>query len=144
MAGSEIDRLAPASPAADDTELSDVLDRAVAKLSPADRTAVIMRFLDGRSSEDIAAALHLTPEAARKRVERAVVKLQEILSRFGVTTAAPGADRIPCISRDRDLAAAGRRIRPGNHRSRIGRNRLESPPPARAAPALLQKELSWR
>jgi RNA polymerase sigma factor (sigma-70 family) len=89
MAGSEIHRWKNAAPAAADAELSDVLDRAVAKLSPADRTAVIMRFLEGRSSEDIAAALHLTPEAARKRVERAVVKLQEILSRFGVTTAAP-------------------------------------------------------
>jgi RNA polymerase sigma factor (sigma-70 family) len=74
---------------AEDAELSAVLDRAVARLSSTDRAAVIMRYFEGKTAEDVAIALHVTPEAARKRVERAVMKLQEILAGLGVTTATP-------------------------------------------------------
>ena len=71
------------------SELSATLDRAVARLSPPDRAAVVMRFFEGRSAEEVAAALQVSPDAARKRVDRAVEKLGAILSRLGVTTATP-------------------------------------------------------
>jgi RNA polymerase sigma factor (sigma-70 family) len=70
-------------------KLSAVVDRAVAKLSAPDRTAVIMRFFAGKSVEEVAGALKVTPEAARKRTERAVTKLRDILRRMGVSTATP-------------------------------------------------------
>ncbi len=68
-------------------ELAETIDRAVGKLSAADRTAVIMRFFADKSVAEIAAALNTTPDAARKRVERALVKLQTIVRRLGVSSA---------------------------------------------------------
>ncbi len=70
-------------------ELSAILDQAVAKLSAVDRAAVILRYFEGKSAEDVAIALQVTPQAATKRVQRAVAKLQKILARLGVTTATP-------------------------------------------------------
>src|ERR1019366_6259538 len=72
-----------------DEELSSVVDEAIGKLSRKDQTAVIMRFLTGKSHEEVGVALHLGPEAARKRVERALQKLRTILLSKGVDTATP-------------------------------------------------------
>ena len=77
------------STATENAELAAALDQAVAKLSPADREAVVLRFFAGKNADDIAAVLHVSPDAARKRIERAVVKLQKILSGLGVSTSAP-------------------------------------------------------
>jgi hypothetical protein len=73
----------------EDAELASVLDQAVARLPSTDRAAVIMRYFEGKSADDVATALRITPDAARKRIERALAKLQSILSHLGVTTATP-------------------------------------------------------
>ncbi|MBC7782543.1 MAG: sigma-70 family RNA polymerase sigma factor, partial [Burkholderiales bacterium] len=60
------------------------LDAALVSLSEADRSAVVLRFLQDHSFSEIAQVLKTTEEAARKRVTRALQKLQVYLSRNGV------------------------------------------------------------
>ena len=52
-----------------------LIDEALHTLSATDREAVLLRFFQGRPFAEIGAALRLTEEAARKRVERALEKL---------------------------------------------------------------------
>ena len=60
----------------------DRYERALAQLKPADREAIILRLELGFSYEEVAAALNKpTVGAARKMLERAVVRLAEIMAR---------------------------------------------------------------
>lgn len=69
---------------ADWARLKPVLDDAMDHLAPDDREAVLLRFFQGQPFADIGATLHLTEDAARKRVDRALDKLRELLSRRGI------------------------------------------------------------
>jgi RNA polymerase sigma factor (sigma-70 family) len=66
--------------------LRPLLDEAMGELNEEDRDAVALRFFEGRAFAEIGAALRLTEDAARKRVERALGKLHQLLSRRGVTS----------------------------------------------------------
>src|SRR5262245_26211151 len=66
-------------------ELAPQLDVAVQSLGEEDRSAVLLRFYQQKSHADVAAALGVSEEAARKRVSRAVAKLRETLLSRGVT-----------------------------------------------------------
>src|SRR5215212_330770 len=59
------------------------LDAALASLREADRKAVLLRFYEHKTFDEIAAILGTAEEAARKRVSRAVEKLRGY---FGVST----------------------------------------------------------
>ncbi|MDB5325669.1 MAG: hypothetical protein JWM57_1238 [Phycisphaerales bacterium] len=65
-------------------DLAPMLDDAVASLSPADREAILLRFYRQLTYVEIGDALHLSEDAARKRVDRAVEKLRGTLNRRGV------------------------------------------------------------
>ena len=65
-------------------ELQPVLDAALAELSDADRDAVVLRFLAGRSLAEVGATLGANEDAAQKRVSRALEKLREAFRRRGV------------------------------------------------------------
>jgi RNA polymerase sigma factor (sigma-70 family) len=80
-------RDAEGSPAtvAEDEKLTPSLDEALAKLGAIDRSAVTMRFLQGRSFREVATSLGVSEEAAQKRVARAVKKLRDWFARRGVT-----------------------------------------------------------
>ncbi|PYJ59175.1 MAG: hypothetical protein DME24_13740, partial [Verrucomicrobia bacterium] len=65
-----------------------VLDDVMHELNPEDRTAVVLRFFEGRSLKEVGAALGLTENAARKRVERSLEKLHDLLSQRGVKSTA--------------------------------------------------------
>jgi RNA polymerase sigma factor (sigma-70 family) len=69
-------------------EMAPHLDLAVQALSDEDRSAVLLRFYQQKSHADVAAALGVSEEAARKRVSRAVTKLREALLRRGVAAPA--------------------------------------------------------
>lgn len=69
-------------------QVGPMLDEAVAKLKPEDRDALALRYFQGRSVADVAAALGVSPEAAQKRVTRAVERLRELFARRGVRTSA--------------------------------------------------------
>lgn len=72
-------------------ELAPLLDEAVAKLSKTDREAILLRFYRQLPYAEMASALAIGEDAARKRVDRAVERLRGTLGRRGVTSAAGAA-----------------------------------------------------
>jgi RNA polymerase sigma factor (sigma-70 family) len=65
-------------------QIPPLLDEALSRLSEVDRTAVVLRFLQGKSFAQVAAATGTTEEAARKRVARAVEKLRIVFMARGM------------------------------------------------------------
>jgi uncharacterized protein (TIGR03435 family) len=55
-------------------------------LSEKDHDAIVLRFFDGKSMREIGAALGANEETAKKRVNRAVQKLQKFFLKRGVTS----------------------------------------------------------
>ena len=77
------------NPSARDAEwsrLRPVLDVAIKELSPEDRDAILLRFFEGHAFGVIGARFHLTENAARMRVERALDKLRAQLTRLGINS----------------------------------------------------------
>ena len=64
------------------------LDAALADLAAADRDAILLRYFENKSAQQMADLLGIAPEAAQKRVTRAVERLREKLDRRGIPTAA--------------------------------------------------------
>ncbi len=65
-----------------------VLDDVMHELNDEDRTAVVLRFFEGRSLKEVGTAIGLTENAARMRVERSLEKLHGLLSRRGINSTA--------------------------------------------------------
>ncbi|HZF02537.1 MAG TPA: sigma-70 family RNA polymerase sigma factor, partial [Methylomirabilota bacterium] len=68
------------------TQIAPLLDAAMAGLNETDRTAVVLRFFDGKSMNEVGAALGANEDAAKKRVNRAVEKLRKFFLKRGVTS----------------------------------------------------------
>lgn len=64
--------------------IAPLLDSAVAALNEKDRRAVVLRFYEGRNLRDVGEAFGTSEEAAKKRVARALEKLQRYFSRRGI------------------------------------------------------------
>jgi RNA polymerase sigma factor (sigma-70 family) len=64
--------------------LQPVLDGALDELNDTDRTAVLLRYFDNRPFADIGAALRLSEDAARMRVDRALDRLRALLAKRGI------------------------------------------------------------
>lgn len=62
-------------------QLRPVLDDAMQQLSEPDRDAVLLRFFEGRSLDEVGRSLGVTADAAQKRVSRALDRLRETLVR---------------------------------------------------------------
>jgi hypothetical protein len=62
-----------------------LLDEALDRMGREDRDALLLRFFEQRSLQEVGAALGINEDAARKRVSRALEKLRAILSRRGAT-----------------------------------------------------------
>ena len=75
-------------PPADWNQLRPVLEDAMHELDDQDRHAVLLRYFQNKTLNEVGAALNLTENAARMRVERALDKLRGKLARRGVTTTA--------------------------------------------------------
>jgi uncharacterized protein (TIGR03435 family) len=69
-------------------EVAPFLDEGMAKLNARDRDAVVLRFFQNKSLNEVAAALGLQERAAQKRVARAVERLRGFFARRGVTVTA--------------------------------------------------------
>ena len=76
--------------ASNDDELLAHLDAALARLRDVDRQAVALRYLQDRSLEDISRALGISEEAARKRIDRAILKLRSYFVRHGLAATPAG------------------------------------------------------
>ena len=61
-------------------ELLEKIDAALAALNPKDRTAIAMRYLQQCPMSEVAQALGLAEEAAKKRVSRALERLRILLA----------------------------------------------------------------
>lgn len=78
--------VAPDTPPTDWDRVRPVLDDALRALGETDREAVLLRFFERRAFADIGAALNLSDDAARMRVDRALGKLRDLLGRRGITS----------------------------------------------------------
>ncbi len=81
-----MEQLAQDSPDPDWNRLRPVLDEVLNDLAEQDRDAILLRFFDNQPFAEIGAKLHLTENAARMRVERALEKMHAALTRRGVTS----------------------------------------------------------
>lgn len=70
--------------------LRPVLDETLDELREADREAVLLRFLENRPFAEIGKRLRLSENAARMRVERALVQLRHRLAKRGINSTAAG------------------------------------------------------
>jgi RNA polymerase sigma factor (sigma-70 family) len=66
-------------------EMAPLLDEAIEELGAEDRRAILLRFFEQRDFPSLGQLLGSTEEAARKRVSRALEKLQLLLKHRGVT-----------------------------------------------------------
>ena len=84
-------------PMTDEDEMTPTLDQALARLGHADRSAVAMRFLQGRSMREVGDAMGTSEAAAQKRVMRAVDKLRTFFAARGITM--PSGDMLERLAR---------------------------------------------
>lgn len=73
-------------PAPDWSRLEPVIDTLIDELPEIDRRAVVMRFYEKRSHGAIGAALGLSGDATRKRLDRALDRLRGLLAKRGIVT----------------------------------------------------------
>ena len=66
-------------------EIAPLLDDAMGKLGETDRNVLVLRFFEGRTNAETAAALGLAEGAVQKRVQRALEKLRASFAKQGVT-----------------------------------------------------------
>ncbi len=64
------------------------INQAVAKLSPGEREAILLRYWDNLRLAEVGASLGVTEEAARKRITRALTRLRTQLEHQGVALGA--------------------------------------------------------
>ena len=80
-------------------QLSPLLDEAMARLRDKDRDAIVLRFFENKSLQEVGAALGLEERAAQKRVARGLEKLRDFFAKRGVDSTATGiAERISANS----------------------------------------------
>jgi RNA polymerase sigma factor (sigma-70 family) len=65
-------------------QMSPLLEEAMLRLGQTDRDAVVLRFFEGRSLNEVGTALGTSEDAAKKRVNRAVEKLRGLFAKGGV------------------------------------------------------------
>ena len=76
------------APEPDWEKLRPTLDDAMHELKEVDREAILLRYFENRPFVEIGEKFGLNENAARMRVDRALEKLRDILTKRGVTTAA--------------------------------------------------------
>ena len=80
----EMSRIAGATQTEPAETLSGIIDDAIASLSRADRDAIVLRFLEGRETDEVAGRLGVSADAARQRISRAIGSLRKYLRRRGI------------------------------------------------------------
>jgi RNA polymerase sigma factor (sigma-70 family) len=75
------------APEADWGKIRPALDEVMHELKEADREAILLRYFENQPFLQVGAKLGLNENAARMRVERALEKLRDTLTKRGITTA---------------------------------------------------------
>ena len=65
-------------------QMSPLLEEAMLRLGQADRDALLLRFFEGYTLNEVSTALGMSEEAAKKRVNRAVEKLRRFFTKRGI------------------------------------------------------------
>jgi len=78
------------SPDAAWEDISPLLDAALGALSAVDRDVLLLRYFERKSAREMAQTLGTSQEAAQKRVNRAIVRLRDLLAKRGVAAGASG------------------------------------------------------
>lgn len=89
-------------PAPED-DRSDLLDEILLSLAETDRAVLLLRYVEGRSHEEVAEALGISRAAAQKRSERAMARLRAVFH-HGIGTGALTAVLAPPVADAADLA----------------------------------------
>src|SRR5262249_301188 len=71
-------------------QISPQLDAALGELNEPDREALLLRYFERKSAEEMAQVLGVSDEAAQKRVTRAIDRLRDVFTKRGVTVGASG------------------------------------------------------
>jgi RNA polymerase sigma factor (sigma-70 family) len=80
-------------------QLSPLLDEAMTRLRDKDRDAIVLRFFENKSLQEVGAALGLEERAAQKRVARSLEKLRAFFAKRGVDSTVTGiAEKISANS----------------------------------------------
>ncbi len=85
-----MNELLAAEPNAVWEHIAPLLDTALGELSDADRDALLLRYFERKSANEMAATLGISDEAAQKRVNRAVERLRGLFANRGITVGASG------------------------------------------------------
>lgn len=83
-----MNELISSAPDASWEQIAPQLDAALGELSEADRDAVMLRYFQRKSAEEMGEVLGVSAEAAQKRVSRAVDRLRDVLARNGASVGA--------------------------------------------------------
>jgi RNA polymerase sigma factor (sigma-70 family) len=98
----EAARMIASPPLSADSPMEDLephLHDAIARLSAADRNAIVLRYLEGHAIGDVAIALGTSENSARQRVFRAVARLRKYFLDAGVpTTVAALTTRLEAVT----------------------------------------------
>lgn len=70
--------------APDAAEMVEMVDRHLMKLDESSRNALVLRYIEEKSVPEVAKALEISPEAAKKRLARGLSRLREMLAEGGV------------------------------------------------------------
>ncbi len=70
------------------TQISPLLDSALAQLGEKDHNAIVLRFFEGRDFKQVGAALGTGEDAAKMRTSRALDKLRKFFTKRGLTLSA--------------------------------------------------------
>jgi RNA polymerase sigma factor (sigma-70 family) len=73
-----------------------VLDEFLGRLGERDRGAIVLRYLQDKSVNEVAMALHISPPAAQKRITRALSRLKKLLGGRGIVTAGAALEQGLC------------------------------------------------
>ena len=71
-------------------DIEPLLDEAIGRLKPVDRAAILLRFFQDKSFQEVAAIIGSTDDAAQKRVSRALDQVRQFLRRRGVIITTAG------------------------------------------------------
>lgn len=71
-------------------EIAEHLDTVLGDLNQEDRDALLLRYFQRKTAQEVGRALGLSEEAAQKRISRAMERLRRLLARRGVTVEAGG------------------------------------------------------
>jgi RNA polymerase sigma factor (sigma-70 family) len=81
------------------------VEEAVGRLNDADRSAVVLRFYRGMSLAEVGQSLGISEEAARKRLDRALIRIRHRLESRGVTAAVCAGLLAGLLSMNRQASA---------------------------------------